>query len=111
MTPSKSNPTALDAPEDVLSAIDAQRRPRPALDAPFAAPRDIVEEATAEIWAEILHIDRIGIADNFFALGGNSLHMALVASRIRSQFGIEIPFGHFFQDPTLAGVAGLVRDA
>lgn len=94
---------------DVLAALDAQRRPRPNLETPLTLPRDLIEEALSELWAEVLCLSDVGVFDSFFTLGGDSLHMTQVASRLRAQFGIEISFTQFFEQPTIAGLAVLIR--
>ena len=71
----------------------------------FIAPEDPVEQNLAEIWTEVLGIEKIGINDNFFALGGDSLLAAQVVSRIRRVFQVELPLKTIFKDPTLAGQA------
>ena len=61
-------------------------RTRPALDAVFVRPRSERERSLARIWQEVLHIDKIGIDDNFFDLGGNSLRLAEVNRKVRHCF-------------------------
>jgi acyl carrier protein len=101
-----------DAPKnaaEVLLQIDSQRSARPSLDTPFVAPRDSVESRVASIWSEVLGFRELGIDDNFFALGGDSLQMTQIASRIYKQYGIEIPFSAFFDQPTITCLAEVIR--
>ena len=95
---------------EVLAGIDSQRRSRPNLETPLVPPADLVEEALSELWAEVLGVSQIGTLDSFFALGGDSLHMTQVASRLRAQFGIEVSFTQFFEGPTVAALATLIRE-
>jgi amino acid adenylation domain-containing protein/non-ribosomal peptide synthase protein (TIGR01720 family) len=67
-------------------------------------PRTEEEELLANIWTEILGIERIGIHDNFFELGGHSLLATQVISRIRDTFDIELPLRHFFESPTITAL-------
>jgi len=71
----------------------------------FVAPRSSLEQQIAEIWTEVLGVTNPGINDNFFELGGHSLLATQFISRLRSQFSIEIPVRHLFQEPTIAGLA------
>ena len=70
-----------------------------------SAPRSLAEEVLAEIWAELLRLDRIGIHDNFFELGGHSLLLTQMVSRIRKVFGVELPLRTLFDHPTIAALA------
>ena len=72
---------------------------------PFVAPSTPTEEIAAGIWGEILEITRIGIYDNFFALGGHSLRATQVIARLRQSFEIELPLRALFEAPTVAGLA------
>lgn len=54
------------------------------------------------IWAEVLHIEKVGIYDNFFNLGGHSLLGTQLMSRIRDAFQIELPLRLLFEDPSAA---------
>jgi len=75
----------------------------------YRAPRNPVERALARIWAEMLNLDRVGIDDNFFDLGGDSiLSMLVVAAAGRE--GIRLTSLQLFQQQTIAGLAGLVGD-
>ena len=78
---------------------------RPELDVSFEAPRTPVEESLTEIWAEVLKVDRVGIHDNFFGLGGHSLFATRVLSRVISKFGIALPIRSIFEATTVADMA------
>jgi amino acid adenylation domain-containing protein len=77
----------------------------------FVEPRTPVERVVAGIWAELLKLDRVGVQDDFFAIGGHSLLAVQAAARAQDAFGVEIPLGYVFSQPTVAGlVAALVSD-
>jgi amino acid adenylation domain-containing protein len=71
----------------------------------YVAPRNAVEELLATVWAELLGLERVGVQDGFFELGGNSLLATQVASRVRSMFRVELPLRTVFARPTLAELA------
>jgi len=71
----------------------------------FVAPRSPLEEAIAQIWSQLLSIERIGIHDNFFDLGGHSLIATQLASRLRESFQVELPLRSIFEFPTIAELA------
>ena len=81
---------------------------RPNLDTPFVAPRTSVEDAIAKIWADILCVDRVGVHDNFFDLGGHSLAAARVVSRVMKTFQLEFPIKALFDSPTVAELAAVI---
>ena len=70
--------------------------------------RTETERRVAAIWAEILNLEKIGSADNFFHLGGHSLTAMQVVSRIRDTFKIELPLRMLFDLPTVADLAGRI---
>jgi acyl-coenzyme A synthetase/AMP-(fatty) acid ligase len=78
--------------------------------AQYVAPRDEIEEILANMWQEVLHLDQIGVQDNFFAVGGHSLVIARVMMRVRALFRVEVPLRSFFalESPTIAGLAQLL---
>ncbi|MGD1020131.1 MAG: amino acid adenylation domain-containing protein [Verrucomicrobiia bacterium] len=92
-------------------ALPSPDRSRPELDKAFVAPRTSTEESLAEIWAQLLNIERVGIHDNFFDLGGHSLLATQLVSRIREGFQVEIPLRRLFEVPTVAGLAESVEAA
>jgi acyl carrier protein len=71
----------------------------------YVAPRTPIEEMLAQIWADVLRVDRVGINDNFFALGGHSLLAIQVLSRVKETFQVEPPLRRLFETPTIAGLA------
>ena len=78
---------------------------RPKLDTPYVAPRTRDEEELAQIWAEVLSLDHVGIHDNFFDLGGHSLAATRVISRVIQTFQLELPLKALFDSPTVAEMA------
>ena len=87
--------TALPPPNPVWSAVEQN----------YVAPRNPVEAGIAEIWAEVLLVDRVGIHDDFLELGGDSLIGAQVVARIFERFGTEIPLESLFERGTVAEIA------
>jgi amino acid adenylation domain-containing protein len=86
-------------------ALPAPDGERPELDRAHVAPRTAAERVVAEVWADVLGLDRVGVNDDFFAeLGGHSLLGTQVVSRIRDAFQVKLPLGHLFEAPTVAGM-------
>jgi acyl carrier protein len=86
-------------------ALPIPDQARPELDAIYVRARNPVEEMLAEIWAEVLKVERIGIHDNFFDLGGHSLLATQVTSRLRDRLQIDLPLRTLFEKPTVEGLA------
>ena len=96
--------------------VDRRALPTPDVDRSgsevrFMPPRTPLEEMLATIWGDILHLDQVGIYDNFFTLGGHSLVATQVTSRIRHLLQIELPLRHLFEAPTIAGLAAVMETA
>ena len=85
------------------------RFPRPALQTPFNPPANDLEIKIAEIWQSLLGIDTVGIDDNLFELGGDSLLGVQLLARVRAGFAIDLHPADFFRSPTIAGLAALVE--
>ena len=77
---------------------------------PYVAPRNPVEVKLTEIWAQVLGRDRVGIDDNIFEIGGDSLLIFRIAVRA-NEAGLPITVRHFFQHRTIAGVAAQMEAA
>jgi len=76
----------------------------PEFESNFTEPRTPDEQLIAEIWAEVLGLERVGIHDNFFELGGHSLLATQAISRLREAFQVEVPLRSLFESPTVATV-------
>jgi amino acid adenylation domain-containing protein len=88
-----------------LPAPDAGRAPSAGQ---YVAPLTPVEELLAGIWAQLLGLDRVGVTDNFFEMGGHSLMATRAVSRVRRIFGVEVELAALFDQPTVRGLAALV---
>ncbi len=71
-------------------------------------PRTETEKALAAIWSELLSVGHIGIHDDFFDLGGQSLVAIKAVSRIRDVFEVDLPLRNLFERPTVAGLAEII---
>lgn len=101
-------------PGQVVQILDEQRKnlagqvDRPAHNGNLEIPRDPTEEHVAAIWREVLSLESVGVFENFFAVGGDSLAAVRMVTRLQSSLGIDFPIRLLFEDPTIAGVAGAV---
>ena len=91
-------------------ALPAPDLNRPELEQSFVAPRTPIEEIIAEIWAEVLKLEKVGIHDNFFDLGGHSLLATQVISRLRVTLQMELPLRYLFEYPTVSGLADRIEE-
>lgn len=73
--------------------------------ATYQEPRTYIEETLAGMWKEVLGIERVGIKDNFFEVGGHSLMAAQIMARVKRNFGVEIPLRLMFDEPTIERLA------
>ncbi|MEW5931824.1 MAG: condensation domain-containing protein, partial [Gemmatimonadota bacterium] len=92
--------------------LDVRALPAPeygAGEAGYVAPRTPTEEVLAGIWAEVLHLERVGVEEGFFELGGHSLLATQVVSRARQAFEVEVPLRALFEAPTVAALAGRIE--
>jgi amino acid adenylation domain-containing protein len=78
--------------------------------AEFVAPRDEVEEKLAAIWREVLRLPRVGVNDDYFALGGDSLAAVTVFARIEDVLAVKLGLATLLKAPTVAQLASLIRD-
>lgn len=84
---------------------------RPELQVEFIAPRTETEIKLAGILRDILQIEKVGVLDNFFSLGGHSMMATQVVSRIRDLFNVDISLRAMFENPTIEGIAKLITMA
>jgi amino acid adenylation domain-containing protein len=93
--------------------VDREALPAPGLgragmEEEYVAPRTVLEEAVARIWAETIGIELLGVHDNFFELGGHSLLATQVISRVRDEFEVELPVRIMFEGMTVAEMAAVI---
>jgi phthiocerol/phenolphthiocerol synthesis type-I polyketide synthase E len=74
----------------------------------YVAPKSELERAVAQIWADVIGLDRVGIHDNFFELGGNSLTGLRVVAKIKSGLGRELQVTALFEAPTVESLARFI---
>ena len=91
---------------DKLGLVAAGKAPQVRTD--FVPPRTPVEQTLAEIWIQVLGVERVGIHDNFFELGGDSLLATQVISRVQEAFQVELTHPSFFEAPTVADLAVVI---
>lgn len=75
----------------------------------YVAPTTDMQERLAAIWSEVLGVEKVGIFDNFFHLGGHSLLVTRVISRVREEFHVEIPLKRFFERPIIDELASAIE--
>ncbi|WP_435596057.1 amino acid adenylation domain-containing protein [Streptomyces albogriseolus] len=93
------------------SALPDPAHTRGASGPAYAAPRDETERVVAEVWADVLGLDRVGLDDSFFDLGGHSLLATMAVSRIAQRLGREVELRTVFEHPTVRGFAPVVAGA
>jgi acyl-coenzyme A synthetase/AMP-(fatty) acid ligase/aryl carrier-like protein len=86
------------------AALPAPGSQRPDLEREYVAPRTPLEETLAGLWSEVLGIDRVGVLDSFFALGGDSIRSVRVVALAKEQ-GIDITVEDLFRHQTVAALA------
>jgi acyl carrier protein len=84
-----------------LPAPDAMR---PALAASYTAPQSDVEQTVADVWQEVLKVDRVGVHDNFFELGGHSLSLVHAHSKLQDRLRVDISIIDMFRLPTVSSL-------
>jgi len=103
-------------PKTTSGKVDRKNLPkpdfkRPELNVLYKAPSTGVEKNITAVWMELLLLDKIGMDDNFFQLGGNSLLALKAVAALKSGFGYEVPITKLYQFPTVGGVANLLSGA
>jgi len=94
--------------------VDRRALPAPdkaaAATAESIAPRTAAEQVVAEIFAQVLRVERVGVTDNFFELGGHSLLATRVILRLMKTFQVEVPLRKLFETPTVEGLVEALVD-
>jgi len=78
---------------------------RPDLTEGYQAPRSELERAIANVWQEVLHVDKVGVNDNFFDLGGHSLLIVQINNKLQEVFNRNLSIVEMFQNPTINSLA------
>ena len=100
LTPAgKVDRRSLPAPTEMLAPLAGQ------------APQTLMEDLVAEVWAEVLGLETVGVDQDFFSLGGHSLLATRVMSRLRRLFSVEIPLRALFEGPTVRDLVQVVEKA
>jgi acyl-CoA synthetase (AMP-forming)/AMP-acid ligase II/acetyltransferase-like isoleucine patch superfamily enzyme/acyl carrier protein len=89
---------------DKLSDLLAQKR-----EAGFVSAETAVEKEVAEIWRQVLKAEKVGLRDDFNALGGDSLSMVTMILQVEERFKVTVPIDAFLKAPTVATLVGLIR--
>jgi acyl-coenzyme A synthetase/AMP-(fatty) acid ligase/acyl carrier protein len=97
----KVNRAGLPAPAQAVTLPDEET------EAETATP---VEEALIEIWREVIGVEKVGLHDDFFDLGGHSVLVAQITSRVRQVFEVELSMRHLFGAPTVSTLARVVEE-
>ncbi|NLG48893.1 MAG: AMP-binding protein, partial [Chloroflexi bacterium] len=91
-------------------ALPAPEVTREELGSAYVAPRTPEEEMLAELWSQVLGVERVGVHDNFAELGGHSLLATQLMARVREAFQVEVPLRTLFEAPTVAELAKQVAE-
>ena len=92
-----------------INALPRPNLSRPELDHVYVEPKTEIEELVAQVWRDVLKLEKVGGADNFFELGGHSLLAVQIVSRLRGVFDREIPLRALFEAPTLAAFSSEIK--
>lgn len=90
------------------TALPAPKASRPEMATLFVPPASRLEQSLAAIWCRVLNLDRVGIDDSFFDLGGTSLLVVRMLSAIGDELGITLSVGELFQAPTIKQISRLL---
>jgi acyl carrier protein len=83
---------------------------RPSLDTAYVAPLTPPQKTVARIWQELLHVEKVGLHDNFFDLGGHSLLVVQAQAKLREALGIDLPVVRLFQYPTINALTNYLSE-
>ena len=96
--------------EQITRMIESrQQKQRPDQLSDYVAPKSELEGSICAIWQKVLGIEKIGIHDNFFKLGGQSLLGTRILSRVTQETGVALRLQHLFDAPTVASIADLIK--
>lgn len=92
--------------------VDRKALPEPEVksSAEYAAPRSDMEREISQIWRQVLGLESVGINDNFFDVGGNSLKIMKLSAELKRRLGIEAPTAKLFQYPSVASFTRYIEN-
>jgi acyl carrier protein len=94
----------------IISAIRERKKARPMTAGALVPPNNLVEETLVNIWSDVLGVESIGIRDNFFDFGGQSLRATRVLTRVRAELGVELSLTALFKTPTIEAMAAEIAE-
>lgn len=96
--------------ESTLNNMDGSSHTNPVLrSSEYDDPQGDLEQAIAQLWKDLFHLDEIGRDDNFFELGGNSLLGMDLSEMFATRLALEVPALMIFQHPTIAEIAQVIE--
>jgi FkbH-like protein len=94
----------------IVSVMRNTKKPRPASAGPLVRPKTPVEGILVNIWSDVLGVEPIGVRDNFFDFGGQSLRATRVLTRVRAELGVELSLTALFKTPTIEAMAAEIAE-
>jgi len=88
----------------IISSAQTERKPE------FTPPKTPLEKKIAQIWSEVLGLQKVGIHDNFLQLGGDSILAAQIINRVREEMQVEVPLLIFIESPTIADMTTKIAE-
>ncbi|MDV2992973.1 MAG: D-alanine--D-alanyl carrier protein ligase [Chroococcidiopsis sp. SAG 2025] len=90
-------------------ALPVPERSRPELEVEFVSARSVLEAKIGHLWKEVLDLEKVGIHDNFFDLGGHSIQAVELVTKLQSAFQIKLSLHNFLTTPSIAGLTKLIE--
>lgn len=106
----ESGTNVLPLQEQESIQIVQQQRQRLNLQNSYVAPRFDTEQKITDIWQKVFRLEQVGVYDNFFSLGGNSLVAVKIISQLKKIFQTDIPPNVIFRNPTVAELASVIEE-
>src|SRR5262249_16162842 len=102
--------TELQTVSSIIAEIRSRKKPRPVTAGAPVPPSNSTETALVQIWSDCLGVEPIGIRDNFFDFGGQSLRATRVLTRVRTELGVELSLTALFKTPTIEAMAAEIAE-
>ncbi|MCJ8272342.1 MAG: phosphopantetheine-binding protein [Psychrosphaera sp.] len=90
--------------------VDRKKLPKPSSSSEYIEPTTDTQKYLHGLWCDILELDRVSIASNFFEVGGHSLMATKLINKINEQYGITVPLKRFFEASTIHDCAIVIND-